>query len=229
MTTRRSLMNLGNSIPSIPFDKDAQNIVVRVLNRKYYLLPYTLRFIDPYIEVEFNMSLRRTRLQHMSRLCMLCMVISTHTIYFAYNNLDHSAKVSSVDIKKVNIICSSCIFGISIMVIILSRLEQVSYMFDWIRFYTCAVFLLTLVQEKLWIDFFENISLHQVENGLPHNVFFNFQTKSNMIQQVLYRSLPLLCFILNSFMCVLYMSILNFIEIAVTLSAYGFLTITFSF
>ena len=44
----------------------------------------------------------------------------------------------------------------------------------------------------------------------------------------MYRSLPFVRFSINGFICIVSVSVLNFIEITITLSIYGFATIAFA-
>ena len=70
---------------NIPTDYDARGIVVRTLDHKYYLRSWTLRFIDPYVNVEFQTYMRKVQLHRLRVICvlMLCVpiyigVISKH-------------------------------------------------------------------------------------------------------------------------------------------------------
>ncbi len=49
-------------LPSIPDDDNAKGIVVRVISYEYYLKKFWLTFINPYIEVEYQIAIRRERL-----------------------------------------------------------------------------------------------------------------------------------------------------------------------
>ena len=59
----------------IPTDSDARGIVVRTLYHKYYLRPWTLCFIDPYVNVEFQTYMRRIQLERLRVVCVLSCAI----------------------------------------------------------------------------------------------------------------------------------------------------------
>ena len=59
----------------IPIDEDARGIVVRMLDHKYYLHPWTLRFIDPYVNVEFQTYMRRIQLKRLRVVCFIALMI----------------------------------------------------------------------------------------------------------------------------------------------------------
>ena len=67
-------------LPTIPDDDDAKGIVVRVISYEYYLKKFWLTFIDPYIEVEYQISIRRERL-------ITLLFISFYHFIFGLHNL----------------------------------------------------------------------------------------------------------------------------------------------
>mgnify|MGYP001473761582 CR=1 FL=1 len=65
-------------IPYIPDDDDAKGIVVRVLSYDYYLKHFWLTFRDPYIEVEYQIAIRRQRLIKVCLIGVYCIIYGLH-------------------------------------------------------------------------------------------------------------------------------------------------------
>ena len=67
-------------LPSIPDDDDAKGIVVRVISYEYYLKKFWLTFIDPYIEVEYQIAIRRERLNKLFFISIYNLLFGLHQI-----------------------------------------------------------------------------------------------------------------------------------------------------
>ena len=219
---------------SIPPDDDAKGIVVRVLNHKYYLRSYTLRFLDPYIEVEYNLSIRRARLQQLVYVCGGTTLVCSYVILFTHAYMDRNEvlALSSTDVHTVNTVACFTIIGISLVVLGCIRVPKIAYRMNWVYTYTFVVWVIVLVQEKLWIDFFVNVRLEAYALHMSYYEenrvnYVNFMIKNSMLQQIMYRALPMVTFIVNKMICVLSISVLHFIEYVVLTACYGCVTMAF--
>tara|TARA_Y100000385_G_C13084270_1_gene635586 strand:- start:1241 stop:2599 length:1359 start_codon:yes stop_codon:yes gene_type:complete len=67
-------------LPSIPDDDDAKGIVVRVISYEYYLKKFWLTFINPYIEVEYQIAIRRERLNKLFFISIYNLIFGLHQI-----------------------------------------------------------------------------------------------------------------------------------------------------
>ena len=125
-------------------------------------------------------------------------------LYFSHiSTTDRLYMSSTIDINKLNNICAFCILGLSMLTILFCRITTFTYMFNWPRVYTCAMFFIMAVQEKLWIDFFENISLTELSKSEREvSLAINYDIKSYMIRSLMYRSLPFVRFSINGFICI---------------------------
>ena len=90
----------------IPIDRDARGIVVRTLDHKYYLRPWTLRFIDPYVHVEFQTYMRRVQLERLRATCVLLLCICAYLI----SNAD--TRASDDESEYVRISPNAIIYGV---------------------------------------------------------------------------------------------------------------------
>lgn len=217
---------------SLPADHDAKGIVVRVLNRKYYLRPFSLHFIDPYIEVEYNLSKRRADLQRVLVICALCVAICLGQVTSTIISMDPQeiTKISAVDVRSVNIAVALVIALVSISIAGFVRFGIGTYKINWVYLHACLVFVALLVQEKIWLDFFVNVRRvpHALHSFSSHVADVNFKIKVSAALEVFYRSLPMLVLMINLVVCTLYTQVVSFIEYIVISGCYGTLTIAFS-
>ena len=205
----------------IPNDNDANGIVIRILNHKYYLYSYTLRFIDPYIEVEYNMSLRRKSLLRLSNICIFNICQSIHHMFIMNMNDMQTIDISEISLTRTSNVVSSLMILAHIIIFVLLRFKRVSYSFNWIYIsivFTCISF---FIIEKNIIDFFiyaktfvpdanQNMSLVWTN-------IINYEIKMNLSTGYFYHGFTYHIFIANSILCLVYLHVLSFIEVAIFL------------
>jgi len=117
-------------LPSIPDDDDAKGIVVRVISYEYYLKKFWLTFIDPYIEVEYQISTRRNRLEKSTYLSLLIIIYGIYIFTFPYLQLisDNPAKNK----YKIYYIITGIIFIItSIIELLIVYSKTINNIFNW--------------------------------------------------------------------------------------------------
>lgn len=211
----------------IPSDNDANGIVIRILNHKYYLYPHTLRFIDPYIEVEYNMSLRRKNISKLSNICIFNICISIHQMFALNMNDSSKPDVSEINSIHASNIVDSLIIIIHMLIFVLMRIKRLSYSFNWIYISMIFTCISILIIEKNTIDFYIYAKTF-VPNANQHMTLvwtniLTFETKLNLSASYFYHGLPYQIFIANTIVCLVYLHVLSFIEVAIFLVYFLFL------
>ena len=172
----------------IPKDEDAKGIVVRTINHKYYLHLHTLRFIDPYIEVEYNLSQRRENLRILSNICIFliifaCIIIILNNIFYDTEQLNLNNEMY----KFTNI--SSIILGVIYLFIlcIIRFSTMMVYLVDW-----CSV---AIIIGMLWVSIYPFVIYKIITINLA--LFSDSFTEKHIIgMYVLYTALPFtLCYL----------------------------------
>lgn len=119
---RRSIVTFIRRIWMLPNDENASGIVVRVLNHTYYMETWTLKFKDPFMEVEYDLTMRRKRMCKL-RSISLVLVVSSAVLY-TYSSLD-----SYWDMAHMSQIFSGSLFVVSLGLLIMVRIFP--YSFEW--------------------------------------------------------------------------------------------------
>jgi len=177
------------AIPPIPIDQDAKGIVVRVISYEYYLKKFWLTFIDPYIEVEYQISTRRMRLQQSSYLSLLIMIYGIYILTYPYLQLisDNPAK------NKTKILC--IVFGLifiitSIIELFIVYSKIINNIFNWPILFTIKNSTMFFIFYFIMLDDIFNIEyqskLTNLGNELLHFMYiFDTETSHTIFTYVL--------------------------------------------
>jgi len=175
----------------IPKDEDAKGIVVRTINHKYYLHLHTLRFIDPYIEVEYNLSQRRNNLRILSNICIFMIIFSiiVEIMNYLYLNnesihMNHFYKSTFIVTHIFSIILGS----IYLFIYFILRLRKFVYIVDW-----CSI---AVIISLLWVVMY-NFIINKIISLSLASYSESFMTKHFIGVHVLYFAKPLTSCIMN--------------------------------
>tara|TARA_B110000483_G_scaffold228800_2_gene292035 strand:- start:3449 stop:4756 length:1308 start_codon:yes stop_codon:yes gene_type:complete len=127
----------------IPDDKEAHGLVVRLINHKYYLYAISLKFKDPYLEVEYDLCTRSVKLHHLRVSSIVATVFSC--VLWVWNrnlvsDITPTGNFSKADPSSfVNVLWGSmfCIFFVTFFG---AQFSRWSYGMNWNYF--CSIFLL---------------------------------------------------------------------------------------
>lgn len=146
-------------LPKIPQDEDAAGIVIKVLSFEYYLKPFWLTFIDPYIEVEYQISTRRIRLEHSIYLSILMML---HGVFiFIYPMLVNiSDNPNKTKYKKICYIFGILIIITSLIQILIPYIKSINKIFNWPLLYIIKNSITYFIFYFIMIDDIYNIEYH---------------------------------------------------------------------
>ena len=127
----------------IPDDNDGNGIIVRVINHQYYLHTYSLKFRDPYLEVEFHLACRMQRLKSLGMACVyfICLgIIWVPTSLYFLNKLptDHTDLLST-DPRDILWITWGVIYSICIVTLCMISNKYTAYISDWCTLFSALV------------------------------------------------------------------------------------------
>lgn len=196
---------------SIPKDEDAAGIIVRTINHRYYLHLHTMRFMDPYIEVEYNISRRRSNVQMLSNICV-CMLAFSCMVEFVNRYLTTIKMVltEGIDPHFVTRIYAMTIGIIHLIIFGMIRVRYIAYVVDWCM----VVVVLNLVGLFTYVYILHKaVAIALVACG------DDFTAKYLVGAEILYRSLPMGICALN----ISYFYILNVICTYQTTTFIGFI------
>lgn len=196
---------------SIPKDEDAAGIIVRTINHRYYLHLHTMRFMDPYIEVEYNISRRRSNVQMLSNICVCMLAFSCMVEYVnEYLTTIEMAMTGGIDPHFVTSIYAMTIGIIHLVIFGLIRVRYIAYVVDWCM----VVVVLNLVGLFTYVYILHKaVAIALVACG------DDFTAKYLVGAEILYRSLPMGICALN----ISYFYVLNVICTYQTTTFIGFI------
>ena len=160
-------------LPSIPGNDDEKNIIVRVIYYEYYLKKFWLTFRDPYIEIEYQIFIRRNRIYSLLFISFYHFIFGLHTIlanniynininqelrnlYYIFGTLWIFTAVLTIILlfkKNLNSIINLSYFYISILLFI-----SCSYTFLIFRAITSIPDIINDTNFNITIDFYKFLS-----------------------------------------------------------------------
>ena len=212
MTSLRNWINLLK----IPSDNDANGIVIRILNHKFYLYPHTLRFIDPYIEVEYNLSSRQHNFLKLSNICLLNICIAFfHMVITRLNNETTHPDTSQLHPTRTDTIVVLFQVFVHLLIFSLIRFKRLAYSFNWIYVSLLCTCISIFIIEKNIIDFFVYSNFLSFDGSMSSiwTNTINYEIKMTLTNSFFYYGFTYQIFIANSITCLIYSHILSFIEI----------------
>lgn len=215
----------------IPEDIDAKGIVIRVLNHKYYLHPYSIRFLDPYIEVEYNLAWRHRRMQLISYTCIFMCAIGTMTFYLTSEYVDiEGGHIRAHEFGLEQYVVNHIFVGVLLVAtcgtFVAIRVPRITYVLNWSYVTTVVMLVWSFLFNVFVVKSMKSmISSYSSETDpYQHRVqwyLLRFLVASN----VLSRAIQLSVFVMNSLICLIVGSILSFIECTFVCMACGIITL----
>lgn len=204
---------------TIPKDVDAKGIVVRTLDHKYYLRPWTLRFIDPYINVEFQTYMRRIQLERLRFVCVLMLMVPFYigVISRASHLVDDFITQQNT---RVNVNYALKIFAISYVCVSLTIFcavhSRFAYVFN-LNALTVIFLVAILTVQTVVLSYTFDIKTPDRADGAERNV--NTMMQFGSAYKLLYRAFPLGTTVLCIYVCVCSILILDIIAWYVVVGA----------
>lgn len=167
MIDLRNVLKRIQRMYQIPKDEDATRIIVRKINHRYYLHMHTMRFTDPYMEVEYNLARQRSKLYFLSNICVLMVVFSCvmHAINRMFNVVEASHDIYA-NPHQITTLYATILALTHAALFTVIRVQCLAYALDW-----CFV---AIVLNLIWMYSFSFLLYKIVSTSLASNTLSNF-------------------------------------------------------